>query len=138
MTRRSNTYLALIGLTSIVGTTTLLAQARVEVVKVAARPVERQTKLPGEFQPYLAVPIFAKVNGFVKAVNVDRGSAVKPGQVLATLEAPEMMSQVAERQQRRRPMGQRWSWRTCRQSRRSIRTAAGRRHDCSPRNRRDS
>ena len=98
MTRRSSTYLALIGLTSIVGTTTLLAQAPVEVVKVAARPVERQTKLQGEFQAYLAVPIFAKVNGFVKAVNVDRGSTVKQGQVLATLEAPEMISQVAEAQ----------------------------------------
>jgi membrane fusion protein, multidrug efflux system len=98
MTRRSSPYQALIGLTSTLATTTLLAQAPVEVVKVAARPVERQTRLPGEFQPYLAVPIFAKVNGFVKAVRVDRGSAVKQGQVLATLEAPEMISQVAEAQ----------------------------------------
>ena len=98
MTRRNSTYQALIGLTSMVCAATLLAQAPVEVVKVAAKPVERQTKLPGEFQPYLAVPIFAKVNGFVKVVNVDRGSAVKQGQVLATLEAPEMIAQVAEAQ----------------------------------------
>jgi membrane fusion protein, multidrug efflux system len=98
MTPRRSTDLALIGVTSIVATTILLAQAPVEVVKVAARPIERQTKLPGEFRPYLAVPIFAKVNSFVKAVNVDRGSTVKQGQVLATLEAPEMISQVAEAQ----------------------------------------
>jgi len=97
MTRRSSPYQALVGLTSILATT-LLAQAPVEVVKVAAKPVERQTRLPGEFQPYLAVSIFAKVNGFVKAVNVDRGSAVRQGQVLATLEAPEMIAQVAEAQ----------------------------------------
>jgi membrane fusion protein (multidrug efflux system) len=86
------------GLTLMLGTATVLAQAPVEVAKVVAKPVERQTKLPGEFQPYLAVPIFAKVNGFVKVVNVDRGSAVKRGQVLATLEAPEMVAQVTEAQ----------------------------------------
>jgi RND family efflux transporter MFP subunit len=88
----------LIGLSIVLGAATLLAQAPVEVVKVSAKAVERQTKLPGEFQPYLAVPIFAKVNGFVRAVNVDRGSAVKQGQVLTTLEAPEIISQVAEAQ----------------------------------------
>jgi len=98
MTPRRSTDLALIGVTLIVATTTLLAQAPIEVVKVAARSIDRQTKLPGEFRPYLAVPIFAKVNSFVKAVNVDRGSTVKQGQVLATLEAPEMISQVAEAQ----------------------------------------
>ncbi len=53
-------------------------------------------KLPGEFQPHLAVPLFARVAGFVKTVDVDRGSTVKQGQVLATLEAPEMAAQVAE------------------------------------------
>ncbi|PYQ98325.1 MAG: efflux RND transporter periplasmic adaptor subunit, partial [Acidobacteria bacterium] len=66
------------------------AQAPVEVVRVTSRAVERQVKLPGEFQPYLAVPIYAKIAGFVKRVDVDRGSAVKQGQLLAILEAPEM------------------------------------------------
>ena len=74
------------------------AQTPVEVVRVVAKPVERVVKLPGEFQPYLAVPIFARVNGFVKSVNVDRGSVVKQGQLLATLEAPEMEAQVVEAQ----------------------------------------
>ena len=70
----------------------------VEVVRVVSKAVERQVVLPGEFQPYLAVPIYAKVTGFVKAVSVDRGSVVKQGQLLATLEAPEMESQVVEAQ----------------------------------------
>src|SRR5438876_9593573 len=74
------------------------AQAPVEVVRVVSKAVERQVKLPGEFQPYLAVPIYAKVSGFVKQVRVDRGSVVKQGQLLATLEAPEMQSQVVEAQ----------------------------------------
>jgi RND family efflux transporter MFP subunit len=76
--------------------TAVTAQAPVEVVRVTAKPVERQVKLPGEFQPYLAVPIYAKIAGFVKRVDVDRGSAVKQGQLLATLEAPEMQAQIVE------------------------------------------
>ena len=38
----------------------VVAQAPVEVVRVTSKSVERQVKLPGEFQPYLAVPIYAK------------------------------------------------------------------------------
>src|SRR5207248_7130873 len=34
----------------------------------------------------------------VKQVNVDRGSPVKQGQLLATLEAPEMQAQIVEAQ----------------------------------------
>ncbi len=77
---------------------TALAQTSVDVVTVVSKPVERQVKLPGEFQPYLAVPIVAKVSGFVKAITVDRGSVVKQGQLLATLDAPEMQAQVIEAQ----------------------------------------
>ena len=63
---------------------------------VVSKAVERQVKLPGEFQPYLAVPIYAKVSGFVQKTNVDRGSVVKQGQALASLEAPEMQAQIVE------------------------------------------
>src|SRR6266700_2195003 len=81
------------------------AQTPVEVVRVASKAVERQVKLPGEFQPYLAVPIYAKLPGFVKRVNVDRGSTVKTGQVLVTIEAPEMLAQIAEAQSKAQALG---------------------------------
>src|SRR5438093_813580 len=74
----------------------LVAQAPVEVVRVTSKSVERQVKLPGEFRPYLAVSLYAKVAGFVRRVDVDRGSTVKHGQLLATLEAPEMQAQIVE------------------------------------------
>ncbi|HYM13363.1 MAG TPA: efflux RND transporter periplasmic adaptor subunit [Bryobacterales bacterium] len=77
---------------------TLAAQAPVEVVRVTSKVVERQVKLPGEFRPYLGVPIFAKVTGFVEKMEVDRGSLVKEGDLLATLVAPEMQAQIAEAQ----------------------------------------
>jgi len=73
-------------------------QTPVDVARVTARGVERRIKLPGEFQPYLVVPIHAKVTGFVEKVEVDRGSDVKKGQVLAVVVAPEMQAQIAEAQ----------------------------------------
>src|SRR5215217_8652807 len=76
--------------------TSAFGQTPVDVVAVVSKAVERQVKLPGEFQPYLAVPIYAKVSGFVQRANVDRGTVVKRGQILATLDAPEMQAQIVE------------------------------------------
>jgi RND family efflux transporter MFP subunit len=98
MTRSNKVHTASILLTLIATSVTVATQAPVEVVRVTSKAVERQVKLPGEFLPYLAVPIYARVAGFVKQVAVDRGSVVKQGQLLATLEAPEMVSQILEAQ----------------------------------------
>lgn len=68
----------------------------VQTVRVISRPVERKVELPGEFLPYESVPIHAKVSGFVEKVLVDRGSAVKTGELLATMIAPELTAQIAE------------------------------------------
>ena len=76
------------------------AQPSVEAVRVASKMVERKLALPGEFAPYLAVNLYARVNGFVNKVNVDRGSVVKKGQLLLTIVAPELAAQVAEAESR--------------------------------------
>ena len=44
--------------------------------------------------------LFPKISGFVKNVSVDRGSVVHQGQVLITLEAPEVEQQVAAAKQK--------------------------------------
>ena len=67
-----------------------------EAVPVVSRPLDRTVLLPGEFVPYLSVPIHAKVAGFVEKVEVDRGSVVTEGQLLATMMAPELNAQRAE------------------------------------------
>src|SRR5882757_1186885 len=67
-----------------------------EAVPVVSRPQDRTVLLPGEFVPYLSVPIHAKVAGFVEKVPVDRGSVVTEGQLLATMVAPELNAQRAE------------------------------------------
>src|SRR5215469_7768314 len=68
------------------------------VVRVVSRTPDRTVELPGEFFPYLSVPIHAKIEGFVEKVEVDRGSMVNGGQLLATMIAPELNAQRAEAQ----------------------------------------
>lgn len=51
--------------------------------------------LPGELRPFQSVDLYAKVNGFVKEMFVDIGSVVHKGQLLVTLEAPELESAVS-------------------------------------------
>jgi RND family efflux transporter MFP subunit len=77
-------------------TSVLLAQQAVEVTRVTMKPVERQVHLPGEFLPYLQVDIYSRVPAFVDQINIDRGSQVQEGDLLAVLNAPEMSAQVAE------------------------------------------
>jgi RND family efflux transporter MFP subunit len=72
--------------------------ATIEVVRVIAQPLDVQLSLPGELTAYQSVAIFPRVTAFVKTVTVDRGSRVGAGDLLATLEAPELAAQRAEAQ----------------------------------------
>src|SRR5437660_5853306 len=67
-----------------------------EMVAVVSKAVSRTVTLPGEIQPFLNVALHAKVSGYVDRVLVDRGSAVKEGDLLVELSAPEMKAQIAE------------------------------------------
>ena len=70
----------------------------VEVVPVVKKSIDMTLSLPGELEAYETVAIFPRVSGFVKAIPVDRGSHVRAGEMLATLEAPELIAQRAEAQ----------------------------------------
>jgi RND family efflux transporter MFP subunit len=52
--------------------------------------------LPGNIQPYNRAAIFARVNGYVKSWDHDIGSSVKAGQVLATIDAPDLDQQLGQ------------------------------------------
>jgi membrane fusion protein (multidrug efflux system) len=56
--------------------------------------------VPGELIAFQQVDLYAKVNSFVKKLYVDVGSEVREGQLLATMEAPEIQSQLASAQAR--------------------------------------
>jgi membrane fusion protein, multidrug efflux system len=72
------------------------AAPNVEVVQVTANKLDTTARLPGELSPYELVALYPRVNGFVEEIGVDRGSAVRRGQLLARLSAPELASQRAE------------------------------------------
>lgn len=61
---------------------------------ITEKALSSKARLPGQLKPFNEVNIFPKVNGFVKQLYVDRGAIVKKGQLLMTLEAPEMESQL--------------------------------------------
>ena len=73
-----------------------LCAQTVELVPVVSKPVFRTVDLPAEILPYLSVSLHARVPGYVERVLVDRGSMVKPGELLAELSAPELKAQIAE------------------------------------------
>ncbi len=70
----------------------------IDVVRVVEQPTNVTLSMPGELDPYEAVAIYPKVTGFVKTIRVDRGSRVRRGELLAELEAPEVLAQRAEAQ----------------------------------------
>ena len=72
--------------------------ARVQTTNVIAQKLAVTVHLPGEIEPYEVVAIFPKVTGFVKSIGVDRGSPVKAGELIARLEAPELVAQRSEAQ----------------------------------------
>src|SRR5262250_2171860 len=72
----------------------------VNVTTVQSLEFKRQIRLPGELQAWQDTAIYAKVQGFVEEINVDRGSVVKKGQQLARLRAPELDTQRGEAEAR--------------------------------------
>jgi len=69
-----------------------LQPAAVAIVK--RNPIIDSLTLSGAFRPYQQVDVHAKVAGYIKHIYVDVGDKVKEGQLLATLEIPELTAQV--------------------------------------------
>jgi membrane fusion protein (multidrug efflux system) len=71
-----------------------------EMALVEQKPLDAVQHLQGELTPFEAVDVFARVSGYVREIPVDRGAAVHAGDVLARLDAPELVQQRAEAQAR--------------------------------------
>jgi RND family efflux transporter MFP subunit len=50
----------------------------------------REVSFDAELRPYREIEIHAKVTGYIDALNVDIGDAVKEGQTIASLDVPEL------------------------------------------------
>jgi RND family efflux transporter MFP subunit len=66
------------------------AGPRVTVVSADESPRERMLSLLGEARPFVSATLYAKVSGYLREINVDKGDRVKAGQLLATIESPEL------------------------------------------------
>ncbi len=66
-----------------------------ETVTVEKGRLSSALNVPGELISFQQVDLFAREASFVKDIRVDVGSEVEKGQVLATLEAPEIASRLA-------------------------------------------
>ncbi len=66
------------------------------VVKVVRGNIADSLEIASEFQPFQEVDVYAKVSGYIQKLNVDYGAHVKQGQVLATLEIPELQQQLQQ------------------------------------------
>ncbi|MCZ2150419.1 MAG: efflux RND transporter periplasmic adaptor subunit [Bryobacterales bacterium] len=71
-------------------------EVSVGIVKASRQSLQQQLTLSSELVPFQEIDIYAKEAGYVKQLNVDYGSRVKAGQVLATLEIPELQLQLQQ------------------------------------------
>ena len=64
------------------------------VARVARESLFEPVKYLAEFRAYEEVELHAKVSGYVSDMKVDFGDKVKAGQLLATLEVPELQAEL--------------------------------------------
>lgn len=68
----------------------------VGVVKVGRETLDRTYTVSSELVPFQEIDVYAKEAGFVKDLKVDYGTHVDEGQLMATLEIPELELQLKQ------------------------------------------
>src|SRR6266851_6591848 len=66
------------------------------VAQLSGGRPSRTIKLPASVHGYIETPVYAKVAGYTKTINVDKGDHVKAGQTIALIESPETDKQVSD------------------------------------------
>jgi len=76
--------------------TSQLALTPVSVVSPKQTAPAEEIILPGNVQPFITSPIYARTSGYLRKWNVDIGAHVKKGQLLAVIETPEVDQQLQQ------------------------------------------
>ena len=71
---------------------------RVQTVHLVEGPITRTITLPAQVIPLQQATLYAKVSGYLKSINVDKGDKVKAGAVLARIEIPELVAARAKQE----------------------------------------
>lgn len=73
-----------------------MAVPSVSVVLPKVTASAEEVILPGNIQPFISSPIYARTDGYLKAWYFDIGAHVKKGQLLATIQTPEVDEQLSQ------------------------------------------
>jgi membrane fusion protein, multidrug efflux system len=68
----------------------------VQIIHPKRGEIVRRITLPGNVMAYQEAVLYAKVAGYLKTINVDKGDSVKEGDPLAEIEAPEMLADLVK------------------------------------------
>ena len=68
----------------------------VGIIKPSKSNATEELVLPGTVQAWHEAPIYARTSGYLKTWNADIGTKVKAGEVLATIETPEVDSELRQ------------------------------------------
>ena len=68
----------------------------VAVVQPTTEPGDDQLVLPGNLQAFIESPIFARTNGYLLRWNKDMGSKVEKGELLASIDTPEVDQELSQ------------------------------------------
>jgi RND family efflux transporter MFP subunit len=80
---------------SLAATTKTLAVQNVNVIHAELGSPATELTVPGTAQAFSESPIYARINGYLRAWNVDIGAHVRKGQLLAVIEAPEVDQELS-------------------------------------------
>jgi RND family efflux transporter MFP subunit len=82
--------------TTLKAETAQVALTAVSVVSPKQATPVQEIILPGNVQPFITSPIYARTNGYLRKWYVDIGGRVKQGQLLAVIETPEVDQQLQQ------------------------------------------
>lgn len=66
------------------------------VTRPTTGTIHRWVSLPSTLAPWQQATLHSKVTGYIATLTVDKGDSVKAGQILATLEVPELQADIAK------------------------------------------
>src|SRR5438046_7305113 len=75
---------------------TPLPPLNVQTIRPKQGEITRSNTLPGNVLAYQQATLYAKVAGYLKTITVDKGDRVKAGDLIAEIEVPEMLADLAK------------------------------------------
>ena len=68
----------------------------VQLIHPRRGEITRSVTLPGNVAAWQQATLYAKVGGYLKTITVDKGDEVKAGDLLADIEVPELLADIAK------------------------------------------